>query len=185
MSEPKKNVMAVVGSGMKGGAKKSLSTIQAIGKDFANFLNKGSVVDLAIGVVMGAAFTAVVGSLVKDLISPIIALASPDSTLPSQYVLLRCPKNLTSCSKGSFSSLAVANLAGAVTWNYGSFIESVINFLVISIVVFFLVKAYTAAFRKPAPIAVKECVYCCMSIPLLANRCPHCTSGLSDKAETE
>lgn len=121
-----------VGKGAFGASKKSVMAVTSVLDDFKEFINKGNVVDLAVGLVMGAAFTAIVSSFVKDLITPIISLASPANTLENQFVILRCPTNNVtkakiSCDTSSYSTVAIATSAGAVTFNYGSFIQVIIS----------------------------------------------------------
>ncbi|KAJ8328003.1 hypothetical protein BDV3_005323 [Batrachochytrium dendrobatidis] len=162
-------------SKLKGAAFKSVKAVGNVFDDFKAFINKGNVVDLAVGLVMGAAFTAVVTSLVGDLITPLIGLAT-ESNLENMFYILRCPKNQTNCRDLGFGTSGDANKAGVVTWNYGRFIQMVINFIIISLIVFFIVKAYTAAFCRKTEVVVKDCAFCCKEIPLAATRCPFCTS---------
>ncbi|KAI8929506.1 large-conductance mechanosensitive channel [Entophlyctis helioformis] len=168
-----------VGSNLKGGAVKSIGAVGSVLDDFKTFLDRGNVIDLAVGIVIGAAFTSIVTSFVNDLISPIIGLATQNN-LENNYEILRCPGNITDCRdrKGTWNTPAEANKAGIVTWNWGRFIQVVINFLIISAIVFFIVKVYAATFRRPAPKVEKDCPFCTKAIPLGARRCPLCTSHL-------
>ncbi|KAJ3087443.1 hypothetical protein HK102_011088 [Quaeritorhiza haematococci] len=131
---------------------------------------------------MGAAFTAIVNSFVKDLITPIIGLAVSGSQLENSFVIIRgpdeisCSKNRTLCE--SIKTIEQAQAVGAVTWNWGSFLQTVINFMIISAIVFLVVKAYTAAFRRRPIKKMKECPFCFRDIPKKAIRCPECTSSL-------
>ncbi|EGF82475.1 hypothetical protein BATDEDRAFT_34461 [Batrachochytrium dendrobatidis JAM81] len=175
MSEPQQSRNQSVGDKLKGGAFKSVKAVGNVFDDFKAFLNKGNVVDLAVGLVMGAAFTAVVTSLVGDLITPLIGLAT-QSNLENMFYVLRCPKNQTNCRDLLYGTIGDANKAGVVTWNYGRFVQMVINFVIIALIVFFIVKAYSAAFCRKTDVIVKDCVYCCKEIPLDATRCPFCTS---------
>ena len=173
-----------VGKGAKKIGKKSLTVAQSVFEDFKAFLNRGSVVDLAVGIVIGAAFTSIVTSLVTDLITPLISLSSTQNTLAERFYVLRCPKNGTDCDQ--FTTVKAATAAGAITWNYGNFVQTLINFLIISVVVFFIVKAYSATKRTKPAAPMKNCEFCLSLISVKAARCPQCTSQLSvTVAETE
>ncbi|KAI9017197.1 large-conductance mechanosensitive channel [Gaertneriomyces semiglobifer] len=174
------------------GALKGFKAVNSVFDDFKNFLDRGNVVDLAVGIVMGTAFTAIVTSLVQDLVTPWIGLAS-QGNLKNNFVILRCPKANdtgvfppvfeTAGCKGVWATVAEAQKAGAVTFNWGNFLETVINFVIISAIIFFIVKVYAATFRRKkaeAPKKTKECVYCCKDIPIKAARCPDCTSTLPE-----
>ncbi|KAJ3301853.1 hypothetical protein HDV03_000262 [Kappamyces sp. JEL0829] len=170
------------------GVKRGTAVAGSVLQDFKEFLNRGNVVDLAVGLVIGASFTAVVNSMVKDLITPLISLAMDAVSLSDTFVVMACPKAngtgprppSSTCS-GSFTTVLAAQTAGAITWNYGSFINNVITFLITALIVFFIVKAYAAAFRrKPAEKTTKECPECCKDVPLKATRCAFCTSAIKD-----
>jgi large conductance mechanosensitive channel len=155
-------------------------------KDFKAFIMRGSVVDMAVGIIIGAAFSPIIASLVKDVIMPPIGLALGRVDFANLYVILRQGK-----TPGPYDSLPTAQTAGAVTINYGNFINTIITFVIIAAVVFFLVvrpiaqmsarqKAKEAA-AAPAPAptpATKECPFCSTQIPVKATRCPNCTSEL-------
>ncbi|KAJ3184236.1 hypothetical protein HDU87_005083 [Geranomyces variabilis] len=179
------------------GLGKGLKSAGSVASDFKAFLNRGNVVDLAVGVVMGAAFTAIVTSIVTDIITPIISLGM-QSNMENNYIVLRCPPNLPnatdyathkymadcSAEKLQWGTVADAQRVGAVTWNWGKFLSTIINFLIISAIIFFLVKLYTAARRPaPKPITTKPCLFCCKDIPLKASRCPECTSHVEEEEE--
>ena len=180
---------------LKKGAFSGVKSVSTVFDDFKAFINKGNVVDLAVGLVMGTAFTAVVNSAVADLFTPIIALAIQTTSLANSFVVMACPKdNATgtrpdvSTCRGSYSTLVSANTAGAITWNYGSFIQQCINFLIIALVVFFIVKIYSAGsgkFTKPKPKVEKECAHCLKAIPCLATRCAYCTSSVAPVEEED
>lgn len=141
--------------------------------EFKEFALRGSVLDLAIGIIIGAAFSGVVTSLVNDIIMPPIGLLLNNVDFSSLYI------NLTDTD---YDSLAAAKEAGAATLNYGLFINTVINFLIVALVIFLLVRQINKMIRKPevepsAP-SVKECPYCLSTISINATRCPHCTSHL-------
>jgi large conductance mechanosensitive channel len=148
----------------------------AMGKDFKEFIMRGNVVDLAIGVIIGAAFGTIVASLVNDIIMPPIGLVLGNVDFSNLYVLLKeGPK-----APAPYASLAEAKAAGAVTLNYGAFITTMVSFLIIAFVVFQIVRLVNRL-KGPAPVppvSTKDCPYCATAIPLKATRCPHCTSEL-------
>jgi large conductance mechanosensitive channel len=168
-------------------SKNALKSVKAVGNvwdDFKNFLNRGNVVDLAVGIVIGAAFTSVVNSLVADIFTPVIALAG-GSSFDNLFFVLKCPRSNvtgTQIDCGAAKTVAQAKSLGIVTMNYGAFLTVLINFLIVSVIVFFLVKAYAAAFRREEPkeVTTKECPYCCKEIPLSATKCAFCTSTLAE-----
>jgi len=141
-------------------------------KDFRAFLMRGNVVDLAVAVVIGAAFGAIVTSFVKDVLTPPIGLVLGRVNFDDLFVTL---------SGGSYRSLAAAKAAGAPTLNYGAFINTIINFVIVAFAVFVLVRPIDRIRAKPAPPSpsTKECPQCAMMIPVRASRCPHCTSALT------
>jgi large conductance mechanosensitive channel len=147
-------------------------------KDFKNFIMRGNVVDMAVGIIIGAAFGVIITSLVKDVIMPPIGLALGKVDFTNLFVVLH-----QGTTAGPYASLADAQAAGAVSINYGIFINTIITFLIIAAVVFFLIvrpiSKMTA--KKPAPAGpptTKECPYCQSTINIKATRCPNCTSQL-------
>ena len=145
-------------------------------KEFKEFAVKGNAIDLAVGVIIGAAFGSVVTSLVKDLIMPPIGLLAGGLDFSNKFVVLKAAKD----GGTAFNTPADAIKAGAVTWNYGNFITLVINFLIVAFCIFLLVRAINKM-KRPKPNAdpvVKDCPACTMSIPVKATRCPHCTADL-------
>ncbi|KAJ3317776.1 hypothetical protein HDV06_001259 [Boothiomyces sp. JEL0866] len=190
----KKNIFQKGISSAAKGARKSVKVVGNVWDDFKEFLNRGNVVDLAVGIVIGAAFTAIVTSMVNDLFTPIISLAIGSSSLDNAFVLIACPlldPNSTfsargkigkDCFQSQYTTVALAKSAGAITWNYGSFLQQIINFLIISIIVFFIVKLYTATFRrkKRTEKKEKECSFCCKDIPIKAKLCCYCTSNVEN-----
>jgi large conductance mechanosensitive channel len=142
-------------------------------KEFKEFALKGNAVDLAIGVIIGAAFGAIVTSLVSDIMMPPIGKALGGVDFSNLFVVL---------GDGTYASLADAQKAGAATVNYGLFLNKLINFLIVAFVLFMVVKAMNRMKREapaPAPAPTeKECPQCATSIPIKAKRCPHCTSSL-------
>ena len=137
--------------------------------EFKAFIMRGNVVDLAVGVIIGAAFGAIVTSLVNDILMPPIGRLLGGVDFKDFFVSL---------SGQSFPTLAAAKAAGAPTLNYGLFLNALINFLIVAFAIFMLVKQVNRFFPKPAPAAVKDCAWCATSIPAAAKRCPHCTSNL-------
>jgi large conductance mechanosensitive channel len=148
-------------------------------QDFKAFITRGNVIDMAVGIIIGIAFGLVVNSLVKDIIMPPIGLALGKVDFTNLFVTLK--EGLT---PGPYASLAAAQAAGAVTINYGTFINAVVNLLIIAAVVFFLIVRPVAKLQalkkveKPAAPTTKDCPYCATSIPIKASRCPNCTSEL-------
>ncbi len=145
-------------------------------KDFKAFITRGNVVDMAVGIIIGAAFGAIITSLVRDIIMPPVGLALGNVDFTNLFVVLK-PMGAT------YPSLADAQTAGAVSINYGVFINTIIAFLVIALIVFFLVVRPIARMttKKPAPVGpptTKDCPYCKTSINIAATRCPNCTSQL-------
>jgi large conductance mechanosensitive channel len=148
-------------------------------QDFKAFITRGNVIDMAVGIIIGIAFGAVVNSLVKDVIMPPIGLALGKVDFTNLFVTLK-----EGVTPGPYASLALAQQAGAVTINYGTFINTVVNLLIIAAVVFFLIVRPIAKMqalkkaKEPAAPTTKECPYCATSIPIKASRCPNCTSEL-------
>ncbi len=153
-------------------------------KDFRAFITKGNVVDMAVGIIIGAAFTPIVSSLVKDVIMPPIGLVLGKIDFVNLLIVIK-----QGTPAGPYSTLAAAQTAGAVTINYGNFVNLVITFIIIAAVVFFFIVRPVGRIRArleppPAPAAptTKECPFCASNIPLKATRCPNCTSELPKAA---
>jgi large conductance mechanosensitive channel len=148
-------------------------------KEFKEFAVKGNAVDLAVGVIIGAAFGAIVNSLVKDVVMPPISLLSGGLDFSNKFIILRAAKD----GSTAFNTPADAAKAGAITWNYGNFITLVINFLIVAAAIFLVIRIINQL-RHPAEKApdTKDCPACAMKIPLKAKRCPHCTSEFSQSA---
>jgi large conductance mechanosensitive channel len=145
-------------------------------KEFKAFAMRGNVLDLAVGIIIGGAFGTIVKSLVDDVIMPPIGLALGNVDFSDLFLLL---KDGTKAAP-PYATLAEAQQAGAVTVNYGLFVNSVITFLIVAFAVFLLVRAANRL-RPPEPAAApptKDCPYCRMAIPAGATRCPQCTSEL-------
>ena len=146
-------------------------------KEFKEFAIKGNAVDLAVGVIIGAAFGGIVNSLVKDILMPPVSLLTGGLDFSNKFVVLKAGKD----GADSFTNIADAVKAGAVTWNYGSFITLIINFLIVAFCIFLVIKAMNRM-KKPSPTAApvsKDCPACAMTIPIKATRCPHCTTELA------
>lgn len=149
-------------------------------KEFKEFAIKGNAVDMAIGIIIGAAFGGIVASLVKDIIMPPISLIAGGLDFSNKFVVLKAGAN----GETDFTTIADALKAGAITWNYGNFISLLINFLIVAFAVFLLVRAINRL-KRPAPAAdpvSKDCPACQMTIPIKAKRCPHCTTEFAAEA---
>jgi large conductance mechanosensitive channel len=147
-------------------------------KEFKEFAARGNVLDLAVGVVIGAAFGKIVNSLVNDVIMPPIGLLIQRVDFKELFV------NLSSVS---YTTMAEAKAAGAPTLNYGLFLNTIFEFIIVAFAIFLLVRSVNRM-RAPAPApapapASKECSFCRLSVPMNATRCPHCTSQLAGAAQ--
>ena len=144
-------------------------------KEFREFAIKGNAVDLAVGVIIGAAFGGIVTSLVNDIVMPPVGKLLGGVDFSNLFLVL---------GGGSYASLKAAKDAGAATVNYGVFLNTLINFLIIAFVLFLVVRGMNSLRRaEPAPApTTKSCPRCAMTIPLKAARCPHCTSELGAAA---
>jgi len=147
-------------------------------KEFKEFAMKGNVLDMAVGIIIGAAFGKIVASLVEDLLMPPIGLLLGKVDFANLFLNL---------SDKTFDSLAAAKAAGAATLNYGIFLNTVINFLIVAFAVFLLVRQVNRLKRQAEPVpaaapTTRDCPYCLSAIALKASRCPHCTSELVKNA---
>jgi large conductance mechanosensitive channel len=144
-------------------------------KEFREFILRGNVVDMAVGIIIGVAFGAIVTSLVNDIIMPPIGLLLGGVNFSNLYILLKAGNPAP-----PYASLADAHAAGAVTINYGVFINVVISFLIVALVVFLIVHTMNRLKRKeeapPPEPTTKDCPYCLSTIPIKATRCAYCTS---------
>jgi len=139
-------------------------------KEFKEFAMRGNVLDMAIGIIIGAAFGKIITSLVNDVLMPPIGLLLGKLDFTKLYINL---------SGQHYASLADAKAAGVVTINYGVFINTVIDFLIVAFVIFLLIRQVNKFKRQPEVVpTTKECPYCFSVIPIKATRCPHCTSEL-------
>lgn len=141
-------------------------------KEFKEFVMKGNVVDLAVAVIIGAAFGRIITSLVADIIMPPLGLLLGKVNFTDLFVSLDGSK---------YASLADAQAAGAPTLNYGLFINTIIDFIIVAFVIFLIIRQINRVKKAPAPAAptTKECPHCFTQIPIPATRCPNCTSELS------
>jgi large conductance mechanosensitive channel len=144
-------------------------------KGFKDFVMRGNVLDLAVGVIIGAAFNAIVKSLVSDILMPPIGLLLGQVDFGNLFLVLKVGD-----PSGPYVTLADAQAAGAVTMNYGLFVNTVVSFVITAFAVFMVIKAVNQLKRQegaPPPVPTdKECPYCFIKIPIKATRCPHCTS---------
>ena len=145
--------------------------------DFKAFVMRGNVMDLAVGVIIGAAFGAIVKSLVDDILMPVFGLVTGGLDFSNQFVLLKEGAK----APPPYATPAAAQEAGAVTLNYGAFINNIITFLLVATAIFFLIRAINKLYRQPQPPTpdTKPCPYCTMTVALQATRCPNCTSDLT------
>jgi large conductance mechanosensitive channel len=147
-------------------------------KEFKEFAMRGNVVDMAVGIIIGAAFGTIVKSLVDDVIMPPIGLLLGNADFSNLYVVLK----EGAAAVAPYASLADAKKAGAVTLNYGILVNALMSFIIVAFAVFLLVRTINRLrAEQPAPVEVttKECPHCCSAIPLKATRCPNCTSELA------
>jgi large conductance mechanosensitive channel len=146
-------------------------------KEFKEFAMRGNVVDMAVGIVIGAAFGTIINSFVADIIMPPIGLILGNVDLSGMFIVLKEGK-----VAGPYETIAAAKAAGAVTLNYGLFINTIISFLIIAFSVFIVIRNINKLKRQeeapPAVPTTKECPYCITAIPIKAVRCPQCTSEL-------
>lgn len=157
--------------------------------EFKKFIMRGNVIDLAVGVIIGGAFQSIVTSVINDLVMPFIGLLTGDVNFVDQFVVLRVPEGV---DKATLTTLEAATAAGATTFNYGKFITALINFLIMALVIFMLVKLINKIsalgkkkeeeIQEVAP-TTKKCPFCCSEIDIEATRCPHCTSLLEENKE--
>jgi len=147
-------------------------------KEFKEFAMRGNVVDMAVGIIIGGAFGTIVKSLVADVLMPPIGLLLGGVDFANFFAVLK-----EGTTPGPYAALADAQAAGAVTVNYGIFLNGVISFLIVAFAVFLLIKGINELRRKeeapPAEPTTKDCSFCCSPIPIKATRCPQCTSELS------
>lgn len=144
-------------------------------KAFRDFAMRGNVIDMAVGIIIGAAFGVIVKSLVDDVLMPPVGMLLGGVDMTDFFVVLK-----EGATPGPYISIEQARAAGAVTLNYGLFINAIVSFAIVAFSVFLLVRSIEAS-RKPAAAAAttKDCPHCAMAIPIKATRCPHCTSPIA------
>jgi large conductance mechanosensitive channel len=144
-------------------------------KEFKEFAMKGNMIDLAVGLIIGAAFGAVVASLVSDIITPLLGLLTGGVDFTNQLTVLK-----EGTAPGPYATPEAAAAAGAVTLNWGRFLNTIISFLLVSFAIFVVVKGINRLRRAEEPVeTTKQCPECKMDIPLEAHKCGHCTSQLA------
>ena len=148
-------------------------------KDFRAFIDRGNLLQLAVAFILGVTFAAVVTSLVNDIIMPAVGLGLGGVDFTNLFAVIKDVEGHT----GSYASLQAAKDAGAVTISYGVFINAIIVFIIVALVLFFLMKAYMKT-QKPAAETTKDCPFCATAIPIPATRCPNCTSELPAVTKT-
>lgn len=141
-------------------------------QEFKEFISKGNVMDMAVGVIIGGAFGKIVTSLVNDVIMPLIGILTGGVNFSDRFVNL---------SGTEYPTIAAAEEAGAAILKYGAFIQNIIDFLIIAFVIFIVIKQINRFKREEelAPATTKECPFCKSEVPIEATRCPHCTSELA------
>ena len=147
-------------------------------KEFKEFALRGNVMDMAVGIIIGAAFGPIVGSLVGDVIMPPIGLLLGNVDFSNLFVVLK-----DGATAGPYVSVAAAQAAGAVTINYGTFFNTIVNFVIVAFAIFMMIRVMNKMKREqPAPVAAApttmDCPHCFMTVPIKATRCGHCTSDL-------
>ena len=152
--------------------------------EFKKFIMRGNVIDLAVGVIIGGAFQAIVNSLVNDIVSPVLSLATKGVNFADKFIVL-------TTDEVAFATVEAAKEAGYATLNYGGFVTAVINFLIMAFVIFLLVKTINKVSEigkkkeeeaAPAAPTTKACPYCKSEISIEAVKCPHCTSDIPEEA---
>ncbi|KAJ3039355.1 hypothetical protein HK097_002860 [Rhizophlyctis rosea] len=161
------------------------NTARSTWSDFREFIHRGNAVDLAIGVVIGAAFSKIVNSIVDDLLFPVLSLFIGQQLEHAFLILRGADLNSERCQKEDYAEMCKnpktideAHTVGAVTWNWGHFIQALVNFFIISLLLFFIIKGYTATTHRKSKFLkkLKECPYCLEDVPLKALKCKFCGS---------
>lgn len=146
-------------------------------KEFKEFALRGNVIDMAVGIIIGAAFGTIIGTMVSEVLMPPIGLLLGNMDFSNLFIVLKEGK-----IAGPYATVAAAKGAGAVTLNYGLFVNTVVNFLIVAFAIFFLIRGMNALKKKeeapPAIPTTRECPHCLSTIPIKATRCGHCTSDL-------
>lgn len=175
MGNKKNSVAQKISEGQKKGKEKAKNAME----EYKKFAIKGNAMDLAIGVVIGSAFTNIVNSIVNSTITPLISILTNKVDLSKLFISL---------SGGTYSSLEEAKAAGALTLNYGEMLNAILNFFIVSLVLFVIIRIINHSKIKEeqekAKIkTTKECPYCFSTIPIKATKCAYCTSEIIDVAE--
>ena len=154
-------------------------------KEFKEFIMRGNVMDMAVGVIIGGAFGSIVTAFIDYLIMPFIGLLTGGIDFTQQFLILKAPEGV---DVSTLTTMEKATEAGATVWGYGAFITAVINFLIMALVIFLMVKAVNKVMslgkkkEEEAP-TTKVCPFCCSEIDIKATKCPHCTSDQPELAE--
>ena len=152
--------------------------MKEIASEFKKFIMRGNVIDMAVGIIIGGAFTKIVNSMVADILMPPLGLLLGKVDFSNWFIVIKGGTN----GATQFTTMAEAQAAGATTLNLGLFLNAVISFVIVAFCVFLLIKAINKLNApKPAPAAApttKKCPFCCSEIALEATRCPHCTSEI-------
>jgi len=148
-------------------------------KDFKEFAMRGNVIDMAVGIIIGGAFGTIVKSLVDDILMPPVGLVLGGVDFNNIFIILK-----EGATPGPYAALADVKAAGAVSINFGVFLNNIISFLIVAFAVSLLIRAINKLRRQeeapPPPANTKECTSCASAIPVKASRCPHCISQLAD-----
>ncbi|MCD6475590.1 MAG: large conductance mechanosensitive channel protein MscL [Anaerolineaceae bacterium] len=146
-------------------------------QEFKDFALKGNVIDLAIAFIMGGSFGTIINSVVNDIIMPPVGLLLGGVDFSNLFIMLKAGD-----PAGPYPLLAEAQEAGAVTINYGVFLSTITTFIIISLIMFLIIKSMNSMEKEktPAKPTTKECPYCCIDVPIKATRCPNCTSMLEE-----
>ncbi|AHZ85808.1 large conductance mechanosensitive channel protein MscL [Bdellovibrio bacteriovorus] len=141
-------------------------------KEFKTFIMRGNVLDMAVGIIIGAAFGKIVTSFVTDVLTPVLSLGMGKVDFSNLFFVL---------NGDSYPTLDAAKAAGVATLNYGTFLNVVLDFVIVAFSIFLIIKAANKLKRaeEPAPVTTKECPECCSSIPMKARKCAHCGSAVA------
>jgi len=146
--------------------------------EFKKFIVRGNVIDMAVGIIIGGAFTKIVNSMVADILMPPLGLLLGKVDFSNWFVVIKDGAN----GAGHYATMQAAQEAGATTLNLGLFLNAVISFVIVAFCVFLLIKGINKLNapkeEAPAPVTTKKCPFCCTEIPLEATKCPHCTSEI-------
>lgn len=145
--------------------------------EFKKFVMRGNVIDMAVGIIIGGAFTKIVNSMVADIMMPPLGLLLGKVDFSNWFVVIK-----QGTTAGPYATMAEAQAAGATTLNLGLFLNAIISFIIVAFCIFLLIKAInklnSPKEQAPIPVTTKKCPYCCSDIPVEATRCPHCTSEI-------